>query len=231
MELQADVAGFILETYQGWGAVFYPPEFVHEVAATAHGAEALLAFDEMQAGFGRTGRFFGYEHYEVEPDLVCCGKGASSSLPLSFVLGRGHILDLPPVGSMSSTHSANPLSCVAGLANLQAILDARLVDKSRVDGVYFHERLAGIERESPLVASVHGKGLVAALITNSCGTRDAANVATEIAEECMRRGLLVVHTGRESVKLAPPLTISPSALSEGLDVLGEVVLDLSEKWR
>ena len=76
----------------------------------------------MQSGFGRTGKLFGYMHYEVTPDIICCGKGASSSLPLSIVLGSKDIMDLAEVGSMSSTHSANPLCCVAGKVNLQEII-------------------------------------------------------------------------------------------------------------
>ena len=78
--------------------------------------DILLAFDEMQAGFGRTGPLFGYMHYQVTPDLICCGKGASSGFPLALVLGKAKIMDLPDVGSMSSTNSGNPISCAAGLA-------------------------------------------------------------------------------------------------------------------
>ena len=88
----------------------------------------LIAFDEMQAGFGRTGKLFGYQHYEVEPDILCCGKGASSGPHLAMVLGSGEIMDLPDIGSMSSTHSANPVACVAGYENLKALIeDGRLV--------------------------------------------------------------------------------------------------------
>ena len=129
---------------------------------------------------------------------------------------------------MSSTHSASPLSCVAGLENLNTILEDELVAKSERDGRHLHDRLQRIADSSPVISSVQGKGLVAALITESWNGWDAARVATEIAEACMKRGLLVVHTGRESVKLAPPLTIDRQALDEGLDVLNEVVSDIAE---
>ncbi len=108
-----DLCGIMLETFQGWGAIFYPDEFVQELVNFAHERGILVAFDEMQSGFGRTGKLFGYMHYGVEPDLLCCGKGASSGLPLAMVLGSKDIMDLPDIGSMSSTHSANPLCCVA----------------------------------------------------------------------------------------------------------------------
>lgn len=228
--LEDDIAGFMLETYQGWGAVFYPPEFVQEVERLARASDSLLVFDEMQAGFGRTGELFGYQHYDVQPDLVCCGKGASSSVPLAFVLGSAHLLDLPSIGSMSSTHSANPISCAAGLANLRAIESEGLVGRARDLGRIFHEELLEIASETPAVASVQGVGLVAAIITNALGDADASAVATEIAWECMRQGLLVVHTGRESVKIAPPLTIDRRALLEGLSVLRQVIHDVSAQF-
>ena len=218
-----DVAGFFLETYQGWGAVFYPPEFVQEIERLCRESQALLVFDEMQAGFARTGKFFGYEHYDVVPDLICCGKGASSSLPLAFVLGRGDLLDLPDVGSMSSTHSANPVSCAVGLANLEQIIDKDLVGRGRDLGERFHAGLQDICASAHSVRCVQGKGMVAALIFDDHAGSSAAEIATLVSEECMRRGLLVVHTGRESVKLAPPLTIPEEALDEGLQVLAQVV--------
>jgi len=221
--LEEDIAGFMLETYQGWGAVFYPPEFVQAVEKVSRSSGALLVFDEMQSGFARTGELFGYEHYGVQPDLVCCGKGASSSVPLAFVLGSGYLLDLPSVGSMSSTHSANPISCAAGLANLQAIKEGDLVQRASQMGEIFHGELQAIANNSPLISSVQGRGMVAAIITEGYGDADASEIATKISWECMRQGLLVVHTGRESVKLAPPLTITPEALAEGLSVLKEVV--------
>ena len=101
----------------------------------------------MQAGFGRTGKLFGYEHYGVEADLLCCGKGASSSLPLALVLGSQKVMDLPEVGSMSSTHSANPMACVAGKANLEALLEDGLLENSRKMGQLLHERLNQMQQK------------------------------------------------------------------------------------
>lgn len=227
--LKDDIAGFMLESYQGWGAVFYPKDFVKEVELVARDVGALLVFDEMQAGFARTGEMFGYQHYGVQPDLVCCGKGASSSVPLAFVLGSGYLLDLPSVGSMSSTHSANPISCAAGLANLKVIENEGLIERARDLGLQFHSELNSIADMSPAVSSIQGIGLVAAIITNGLGDMDASAIATEISWECMRRGLLVVHTGRESVKLAPPLTIDQAAMVEGLTVLRQVIVDVTAR--
>lgn len=219
-----DLCGFMFETFQGWGAVFYPPEFVQEAVKVAREHDMLVAFDEMQAGFGRTGKLFGYMHYGVEPDLLCCGKGASSGLPLAVVLGRQAIMDLPEIGSMSSTHSANPLVCAAGLANLHALLEDGLIENSRVLGELFHVRLDTIKNRFPeQIRCVLGKGLVAGVHFVDPDGRALIDLCNRICQEAMRSGLLVVHTGRESIKLAPPLCINEEALTEGLDVFEQAI--------
>ena len=99
-----DIAGVMLESFQGWGAVFYPPAYISALANYCRQHNIVLAFDEMQAGFARTVRKFGFEHYDVEPDLICCGKGMGSGYPLAGVLGRAELLDLPDISAMS-THT------------------------------------------------------------------------------------------------------------------------------
>ncbi len=223
MELKKDICGFMLETFQGWGAVFYPPDFVQAVEEICRKNDILLVFDEMQSGFARTGKRFGYEHYGVKPDLICCGKGMGSGIPLSGVLGSGEIMDLPEVGSMSSTHSANPLACAAGLATLTEIENGNLVSEAARKGFLLHERLNDIKSRYPdYVMAVLGKGLVAALIFKKPQTNQFDSVLpSRLSEKCMQKGLLVIHTGRESIKIAPPLTITDEALLEGIEVIEE----------
>ena len=223
---KTDLCGIMMETFQGWGAVFYPKEFVQEVAAFAKENDLLLTFDEMQAGFGRTGKLFGYMNYDVEPDLLACGKGASSSLPLAVVLGRKEIMDLPGVGSMSSTHSANPLVCAAGLANMQALIEDGLIDNSKKLGVQFHHSLNEIKSTySKYISYVQGKGLLAAVLFNDSDGKSLSELCDLISEKCLQTGLLVVHTGRESIKLAPPLIINEEALKEGVETFSKAVAE------
>ena len=219
-----DLCGFMLETFQGWGAVFYPEEFVEEIFAFAKDNDLLITFDEMQSGFGRTGKLFGYEHYGVEPDIICCGKGASSGLPLSIVLGSKEIMDLPDVGSMSSTHSANPLVSVAGHENLKALIEDGLIDNSEKLGKIFHKKLNEIKDRYPeYIKYVFGEGLIAGLVFIDKNGNLLKDLCDAIAEKAFQRGLLVVHTGRESIKLAPPLSITDEALYEGIEVLEECI--------
>ena len=222
----SDLSGFMLETFQGWGAIFYPPEFVQALCEFAKEHDILVTFDEMQSGFGRTGELFGYMHYGVEPDLLCCGKGASSGFPLALVLGSADVLDLPDIGSMSSTHSANPIVCAAGKANLECLFEDGLIENSKDLGMVFHRELEVIKlRFHEQLSRVEGKGLLAALIFKDKLGNPLTSLCDDITELCMQRGLLVVHTGRESIKLAPPLTISKEAMMEGLSVLATSIGD------
>jgi 4-aminobutyrate aminotransferase-like enzyme len=228
IDIENDVCGFMLETFQGWGAVFYPKEFVQAIEKLCRKNNILLAFDEMQAGFGRTGRRFGFEHYEVTPDLIACGKGMGGGVSLSGVLGRAEIMDLPDVGNMSSTHSANPLACAAGLAVIEELEQRSLVSESARKGELLFNGLNALQQRFPdRISTLLGKGLIAAVLFRSpvTGAADGA-FTSRVAERCMQKGLLVVHTGRESIKIGPPLTISDQALMEGVDVLGEAIAEV-----
>ena len=222
-----DLCGCMLETFQGWGAVFYPPDFVQGIAEFCRRHGLLLAFDEMQAGFARTGRAFGYQHYEVTPDLICCGKGMGGGVSLSGVLGRAAIMDLPEVGNMSSTHSANPLVCAAGLAVLEEIEARDLVNETARKGQLLFAALSDLSARHPgRIDPPLGRGLIAAVLFRDPDTgQPAARFASKVAERCMQKGLLVVHTGRESIKIGPPLTITDAALLEGVAVLGEAIAE------
>ena len=221
---KTDICGVMMETFQGWGACFYPKEYVKEISKFCLSNDILLSFDEMQAGFGRTGELFGYMHYDVEPDLIACGKGSSSSLPLSIVLGKSKVMDLPDIGSMSSTHSANPMVCAAGKANLEALIEDRLIENSKNLGVKFHSELIKIQNTfSNYISEINGTGLLAAVIFRDKEFKPLSKLCDLISEKCFQKGLLVVHTGRESIKLAPPLMINEEAMNEGLEVFKEAI--------
>ena len=219
IDLKKDVCGFMLETFQGWGAIFYPKEFVKEIANICKKNEILLTFDEMQSGFGRTGKKFGYEHYNVKPDLICCGKGMGGGVALSGVLGKKEIMDLPSIGEMSSTNSANPLACVAGMSVIDEIKSKKILEKVVKNGFYLNKGLNRIMKNNlNLINYVLGKGMVYALIFD----KKINNIGEKLKKVCfnaMKNGLLVVYTGRESIKIGPPLTISKKAIEEGLEVL------------
>jgi 4-aminobutyrate aminotransferase-like enzyme len=221
-----DICGMIMETFQGWGAIFYPKDFVQAAEYFCKENNIVLTFDEMQSGFARTGKAFGFQHYDVSPDLICCGKGMGNGYPLSGVIGKGEIMDLPEVGNMSSTHSANPMACAAGLAVLDEINNRNLIKESKRKGQILHSKLNELMQNSNKnISYVLGEGLIASILFKDPLTNKPVNsLPSRVSEICMQNGLLVVHTGRESIKLGPPLTISDEALLEGIEVLSDIIL-------
>ena len=236
IEFKKDLCGIILETFQGWGAIFYPKDYVQAVKKFCKENKILLVFDEMQSGFGRTGKFFGFEHYNVIPDMICCGKGMGSGFPISGVLGKKEILDLAPPGSMSSTNSANPLACAAGLATLSELNSKKLVKRSYENGKFLHAGLKNIkDKYSSHIAYSFGKGLVASIIFKKNKIKNknynASEITNEICFECASKGLLLVRTGRESIKIGPPLTITKKEISIGLKILDGTISNVLNKLK
>jgi 4-aminobutyrate aminotransferase-like enzyme len=229
IDLKKDVCGFMLETFQGWGAIFYPIEFVKEISKICKKNKILLTFDEMQAGFGRTGKKFGYEHYDVKPDLICCGKGMGGGIALSGVIGKKSIMDLPSVGEMSSTNSANPLACVAGMSVIDEINDKKILKRVNENGNILKTGLEQImKKNSSSIKYVMGKGMIYALIFDK-EINDIGSKLKKVCFRAMQNGLLVVYTGRESIKIGPPLTITRKAINEGLQVLDEQIANVFKK--
>lgn len=228
IDLQQDICGFMLEAFQGWGAVFYPKDFVQGIQKLCHRNGILMAFDEMQSGFGRTGYNFGFERYDVSPDLICTGKGMGGGVPISGVLGRAEIMDLPETGNMSSTHSANPLVCAAGLAVIEELETRNLVAEAGRKGILLRAELEKIQQHFPgRISWVLGHGLIMAMLFKNPKTgKPDGSFSSRVVERCMQKGLLVVHTGRESIKFGPPLTITDEALIEGTTVLREAIMEL-----
>lgn len=221
-DLENEVCGAMIETFQGWGALYYPKDYIKKLCKILKKNKILITFDEMQSGFSRTGYNFGYEFYGVKPDLICCGKGMGGGVPISGVIGKKKIMDLPDVGSMSSTHSANPLSCYAGLAVIDEIEKKKITSQTKLKGKILFERLFFLkDQNKELIEYVSGKGLIAAIIFKK--KKNINSMLKKVVFECMKNGLLVVYTGRESIKIGPPLTIPNHALKEGLDVLASSI--------
>ena len=221
-----DVAGVISETYQGVGPDFMPVEYAQALRKWCDKHNVVLIMDEVQAGFGRCGTFFGFETYGIVPDLIACGKGISSSLPISAVIGKDEIMELYAPGSMTSTHSGSPLPVAAAIANIKAIIEEKLVENAAQLGPILEKGLLKIQAQfSKVIGCVHAKGLVAGMQIVKPGTKTPdSETAQKINEKCFHKGLLMfapVGIGGECIKIAPPLCINRQALEEGLSVLSE----------
>jgi 4-aminobutyrate aminotransferase/(S)-3-amino-2-methylpropionate transaminase len=219
------VAGVILETYQGGSGAFAPPEYMRALREWCTGHKTLLVCDEVQAGFGRTGTMWGFEHYGIVPDLACFGKGISSSLPLAAVAGRPDVMDLHPSGSMTSTHTGNPVCCAAALASIDLVLKEKLAENAREVGAVLHQKLRALQARTPQIGSVDGKGLVAGMACVVPGSKEPdADLAWEVVRRSIEKGVLMfapVGFGGATVKISPPLVITEAAIHDSVTALEE----------
>ena len=151
--------------------------------------------------------------------------------PLSGVIGKSKIMDLPEIGNMSSTHSANPMACAAGLAVIEEIESQNLIKESERKGLLLKEKLNTLkEHSNGKISHILGEGLIMAILFQDSETGEPDSLtASLVAEKCYEKGLLVVHTGRESIKIGPPLTILDEALLEGISVIEEAINEVIEK--
>ena len=222
------IAGVMSETYQGVGPDFMPVEYAQKLEAFCRKHDIVLIMDEVQAGFGRTGKMFGFEHYGITPDLIACGKGISSSLPISAVIGRKDIMGLYAPGSMTSTHSASPLPTVAAIENLKIIVNEKLAERAAAMGDILVPELERIQAKySEVLGCVQGKGLVAGIQVVKPGTKEPnPELALAINVACFQKGLLMfapVGIGGECLKISPPLVIEEAALRESIEVFEEAI--------
>ena len=228
-----DVAGVMLETYQGGSAAFAPVPYMQSLRQWCTDHNALLVCDEVQAGFGRTGKLWGFEHYGIVPDLALFGKGISSSLPLSAVAGRADVMDLHPPGSMTSTHTGNPICCAAALASIDLLQKEGLTENARKIGEILHEGLGELASRFPQIGHVHGKGLVAGVSCVKPGTKEPdSDLAWDVVERSIERGVLMfspVGYKGATVKIAPPLVIPEAAMRESLEVLEQAFAESADK--
>ncbi len=224
----SDIAGVMTESYQGVGPDFMPVDYAKRLESFCREHDIVMCFDEVQAGFGRSGKMFTFEHYGVKPDLIACGKGISSSLPISAVIGRKDIQDIYTPGSMTSTHSGSPLPVAAAIANLKIIHREKLVERAAKMGEILIPEVRRIQAKHPSVLGcATGKGLVAGIQVVKSGTREPDSaLAQKINLACFQKGLLMfapVGIAGECLKISPPLTISEEALRESIQVFEESV--------
>ncbi len=222
------VCGVMMESYQGGIAGFYPEQYVKKLRKWCDGAGALLIDDEVQAGFGRSGKLFSIEHYGVVPDIICCGKGMSGGLPISAVIGNSKFMDIYGPGEMTSTHSGNPLTCRAALTSIELLQKNKLVENAAKMGKILHTELNKLKDEhADIIGRVQGKGLLAAMLFVKKGTKEPDHpLAFAVVEKCIQTGVMLyapLGPGGGTVKVNPPLIITPEPLMEGISVVAEAI--------
>jgi 4-aminobutyrate aminotransferase/(S)-3-amino-2-methylpropionate transaminase len=215
------VAAIVMEPVLGEGGfVPAPPSFVEGVRAICDREGIVFVADEVQTGFGRTGRMFAMEHFAVEPDLITVAKSIAAGLPLSGVLGKAEIMDAPAEGGVGGTYVGNPVAQAAALAVLDVFEDEQLVERGRRIGDTIRGRMLAWQERFPAIGDVRGLGAMLAieLVEDLASKAPAPGLATRIAAEAAQRGLLLLKAGVHGncIRVLCPLTIEDGELDEAL---------------
>ncbi len=217
------VAAIVIEPVQGEGGfVVAPKEFMQGVRRICDKHGIVMVVDEVQTGFGRTGKLFAIEHYDVEPDLITVAKSIAMGLPLSGVIGKAEIMDAPGDSAIGGTYVGNPVAQAAALAVLDVIGEEDLCARASVLGETMRARMEGWQGRFPQIGDVRGLGAMLAIeLVQDPGTKEpAADLATVVVEEASRNGLLLLKSGIYSncIRVLSPLTLSDAELDEALAV-------------
>ena len=225
------VAAIIIEPVQGEGGFYIAPkELMVRLRQLCDEHGILLIADEIQSGFGRTGKFFAMEHYGVEPDLLTTAKSLAGGFPLAAVTGRAKIMDSPDPGGIGGTYAGNAVACAAALGVFEAFETEYLLEKSIAQGEMIMKRMQAIKakKKGMPIGDIRGLGAMCAfeMVTEHGGNKPDAGGAKALAAKCLERGLLILTCGvyGDVVRLLTPLTASEMIMKEGLDILEAAVL-------
>jgi acetylornithine/LysW-gamma-L-lysine aminotransferase len=211
-----DTAFVILEPIQGESGIHVPPDgFLQDVRKICDENGSLLVFDEIQSGLGRTGRMWASEHWETTPDIMCLAKGIAGGVPMGATLVRPDILSVIKKGEHSSTFGGNPLACAAGTATLQALTQDGLVENAKNMGEKFLRGLNDLKSKHKIIREVRGKGLMIGV--------ELKFEVKDILMEGIKKGLLLLYSGRNILRLLPPLVISDEDVTKSLQILDELL--------
>ena len=217
-----EVAAFVAEPVLGEGGIIVPPpEYFQRAVEIVRNDGALFIADEVQSGFGRTGRLFATEHYDLEPDILCMAKGIADGWPLGAFIARPDVADAFTPGDHLSTFGGNPVCCAAALANINVIEDEQLPAKAGARGEQLMARLECLKESHPLIGDVRGKGLMIGVeLVRDAAKTPADAEAKEVRCLCREAGVLVGLGGvlGNVVRFQPPLVISAEQVDHAADV-------------
>jgi 4-aminobutyrate aminotransferase / (S)-3-amino-2-methylpropionate transaminase / 5-aminovalerate transaminase len=216
----ARVAAIIIEPVLGEGGFYAaPPELLRRLRALCDTHGIVLIADEIQSGFGRTGRMFAIEHSGVVPDLITIAKSVAGGVPLSAVTGKAEIMDAPGPGGLGGTFAGSPLACAAGLAVLEVMREEKLLSRAQEIGRFMSSRLKGLQVRFPCVGEVRALGAMVAieLVKNSRADAPDAELTKALVQAAGRLGLVVLSCGvyANVIRFLAPLTIPDALLKEG----------------
>jgi len=221
--LDDSIGTVIVEPIQGETGIIVPPDdFLQQIRKICDQNNLVLIFDEIQTGLARTGKWWASEHWSTVPDIMCLAKGIAGGLPMGLTLCKPEILDAMKLGEHSSTFAGNPLSCSAGIATIDSIVEENLIGNAVKIGTTFKNGLLELKENHKIVRDVRGLGLMLALELRF----DIKNILFDGIKE----GLLMLYSGRNIIRLLPPLVIDEVKVLKSLEIM-DVLLTREEERR
>ena len=220
--LDTSIGTVIIEPIQGETGIIVPSDGVlQQIRKICDQNDLVLIFDEIQTGLGRTGRMWAGEHWSTTPDIMCLAKGIAGGLPMGLTLCKPEILDAMKVGEHSSTFAGNPLSCSAGIATIESIIEERLVENAAKVGNIFKKGLFQLKENHRIVRDVRGLGLMLAL--------ELRFDIKDILFDGIKEGLLMLYSGRNIIRLLPPLVMDDVKVAKTLSIMDKLLTKEEER--
>ncbi len=220
--LDSSIGTVIIEPIQGETGIIVPPDGVlQQIRKICDQNNLILIFDEIQTGLGRTGRMWAGEHWSTTPDIMCLAKGIAGGLPMGLTLCKPDILDSMKVGEHSSTFAGNPLSCSAGTATIESIIEENLVENAMKVGNIFKNGLFQLKENHKIVRDVRGLGLMLAL--------ELRFDIKDILFDGIKEGLLMLYSGRNIIRLLPPLVLDEVKVAKTLSIMDKLLTKEEER--
>jgi len=217
------IGSVIVEPIQGETGIIVPPDdLLPKIREICNRRNIVLIFDEIQSGLGRTGKMWAGQNWNTTPDIMCLAKGIAGGVPMGLVLAKPEIMDAMKLGEHSSTFGGSPIACAAGTATIEALTDDKLIDNAAKMGMYFKEGLNRLQEKHKIVRQVRGIGMM-------LGVELRFDIK-DILLDGIRHGVLILYSGRNILRLLPPLVMDETTVSRVVDII-DVILTNEEKRR
>ncbi|HHY2675181.1 4-aminobutyrate--2-oxoglutarate transaminase [Bacillus toyonensis] len=220
------VAAIVMEPVQGEGGFIVPSIlFVKRIREICDQYGILMIMDEVQTGFGRTGKWFATEHFNIEPDIIALSKSIAGGLPLSAIVGRAEFMDVPGRGQIGGTFAGSPLSCAAGLAVFEIMEEENLVERAQQIGNRIMAHLHAMQLKYEVIGDVRGIGAMVAmeLVTDRITKEPAKELTVQLIDEFWKNGLISIGAGifDNVLRFLPPLVISNEEIDKGFEIINQ----------
>lgn len=222
-EIDDSIGTVIMEPIQGETGIIIPPDgLIQKIREVCTSRKIVLIFDEIQSGLGRTGKMWAGEHWDTIPDIMCLAKGIAGGIPMALTLAKPEIIDSMKIGEHSSTFAGNPIACTAASAAIDALVEDRLVENAANIGKYFKDGLESLKERHKIVREVRGLGLMIAI--------ELRFDVKDVLFDGIKNGVLMLYSGRNIIRLLPPLVLDESMVSVALERI-DTVLTKEEQRR